>query len=394
MRVIWFAGWYPTHVNPHSGNFIRRHFWAMSHAKVNQDSLQLVHLAPYYWRESKPEKVQDELTPYLNECIVPVPQFKSLGKLVNILVYYAYALRIVARLQTFPIDLVHVHAADKIGWVAAWFKFAHQYTLYLTEHWAIFNQPVSDPFEKRSVWFQSNYRFLWKLTNVCARINQDLHAQMSTALRSEKEHVEFPNVLDPAFEGALKEDLERLKSKDQQSRRICFLHISNGEDRKNVPALLQAFSQFLSLEPEAELTLIGANWNKKGRDPHNVHYINSLPSEQLIPYYQNASALILVSDAENAPCVLLEAHCFGIPTIVTLVGGVAEICRDFNAIQIPAFQTPEEKAEKIFEALLQFKNKRIKFDSLQIHQDAMQHYRGKVVAENLWNSYRDQTCVV
>jgi glycosyltransferase involved in cell wall biosynthesis len=386
MRIIWLAGWYPTKPGPLSGNFIRRHFLAAHQQAHPHHQIDLYTFVPYPAGNPKPEPVPESLP---QEHVIAVPQFQGLGKGLNLLIYYFFVLRTCAKWMQYPIDILHVHAADKIGFFAAWIKPVLKFNLYLTEHWAIFEQDVADAFEKRSWWFRWNYANLWKQTDRIARINHHLFHAMCRTFQTTPKSMDFFNILDSDLEEALSQPSQ----KEKKIQGLHFLHISNGEPRKNVAFIVEAFARFRSAFPEAQLTLIGVNREASSYEHQGVQVLGSLPPKALSAYFKDADALVLVSDAENAPCVILEAHCFGVPTIVTLVGGISEMCSEHNAIQIPAFKTLEEKAEKIYRALLEFHAKKSNFDSTRIQHDARVRYQGIFVAKRLIESYENQICV-
>ena len=89
--------------------------------------------------------------------IVPVRQFSGPFRILNALIYYFIVFRKLGPILFRSADLVHVHAADKIGVAVAFLKIFGSYKLWLTEHWAIFKQDVPDAFEKRGWWFQFSY---------------------------------------------------------------------------------------------------------------------------------------------------------------------------------------------------------------------------------------------
>ena len=78
------------------------------------------------------------------------------------------------------------------------------------------------------------------------------------------------------------------------------------------------------------------------------------------------------------------------PVIVTQVGSIAQMCGVHNSIQIPPFQTHDEKAEKIHQALLEYSLKNQTFDSMQIQQRALEKYHSNVVAHVLLRAYENQ----
>lgn len=383
MRVVWLAGWYPHSQNPLGGNFIRRHFNAVCESSPSGSSAELFHLVPYFFGKNKPMQLPNSRR---EEHIIPVIQFAKGPRFVNALIYYAAALKLVWKIRKRAPHLVHVHAADKIGVAAALLKMVINCDLWLTEHWAIFEQAVPDAFNLRSRWFRNTYRFLWNRVDTVASINETMYLSMGRIFGSLPHLHPFPNVLDTVFEQDLM--VNGVPQRDSNSYR--FLHISNFESRKNVSSIIHAFAKFKSIFPLSQLTLIGGVLSLDEDLPDGVAAFGGLPPEELISFFRNSTALILVSDAENAPCVVLESLCYGLPVIVTDVGGIPEMCNANNAIQIPAFQTQEEKAEKIANALLVFQQKIQNFDSMQIHKNAMKLYAPNRVSRQLWMGYQNQ----
>lgn len=383
MRVVWLAGWYPHTQNPLGGNFIRRHFDAVCESAPLGSSIELFHLAPYFLGKAKPLRLPNSRS---QEYIIPVVQFSNMLRFVNAIIYYAAALKLVWQIRKRAPQLVHVHAADKIGVAAALLKTVINCDLWLTEHWAIFEQAVPDAFNLRSRWFRSTYRFLWNRVDTVASINETMYFSMGRIFNSFPHLHLFPNVLDTVFDQDLL--LNGVPQRDSESYR--FLHISNFESRKNVPSIVEAFVRFKQVFPKSQLTLIGGSLPASELLPDGVAVFGGLPPKELIPFFRNATALILVSDAENAPCVLLESLCYGLPVIVTDVGGIPEMCNPDNAVQIPAFQTQEEKAEKIAAALLDFQQKIQNFGSMLIHKNAIQLYAPNRVSRHLWLGYQNQ----
>jgi glycosyltransferase involved in cell wall biosynthesis len=52
------------------------------------------------------------------------------------------------------------------------------------------------------------------------------------------------------------------------------------------------------------------------------------PADDLAPFYQASDVLLLTSDHEGTPNVILEAMASGIPVVATRVGGVEEVVED------------------------------------------------------------------
>jgi len=384
MRVIWLAGWYPTTQNAFSGNFVRRHYNAVQSAARVGDEFKLYHFATYYRGASIPMALEGEDA---SVNIVPVVQFSGPFRILNAFIYYFVVFRKLGPILFRSADLVHVHAADKIGVAAAFLKIFGSYKLWLTEHWAIFKQDVPDAFEKRGWWFQFSYRYLWKRVDSVLAISKPLHSAMCEVLERDIPYKGLENVLDAEFIPFIPQH-KSVRRKAEES--INILHISNGETRKNVAPLVKAFQEFRFHQTDAKLTLIGTEGHQQYQDNPGVDTMPAISAKDLAQYYLEADLLVLVSDAENAPCVIVEALCFGIPVLVTQVGGISNMCDSENSIQIPPFQTHEEKAEKIQLALLDFLTKNQTFDSMQIRQNALEKYHPDAVGMAMRMAYENQ----
>jgi glycosyltransferase involved in cell wall biosynthesis len=384
--LLWVAGWFPNSENPYNGIFIHRHAQAVANSNAN---LTVLTFATYFFGENRPTRLQ-ELTKY-QLVFVAVPQFKGKAfRIVNFMIYYWLTLgkflQVILECQP---QIVHVHAADKIGVVAAFWKPFFNYKLWLTEHWAIFNDWVTDRFDKRNGWFQKSYRYLWNKTDYCASINLNLHQSMEQTLGSNKKHILFPNALDAVFENA-----QIL----QESGRNHFLHVSNFEPRKNTNLIIEAFKEVQNQIPQVRLTLVGISQEKKDQlfeeypnlKELNIDIFEAVPAEELIEFYQQASAFILASDSENAPCVISEALAMGVPVIASNVGGIPEMVNSENGILMEDWNPQENisaKTLKITAAMLDFCKKCENFDRLQIQQNAKLKYSSESIAQQLIHQY-------
>ena len=59
-------------------------------------------------------------------------------------------------------------------------------------------------------------------------------------------------------------------------------------------------------------------------------------SAEVAEAYQKADFLVLFSNFENLPCVIVEAFSSGVPVLSTAVGGIAEILSPERGILIPS----------------------------------------------------------
>jgi len=59
-------------------------------------------------------------------------------------------------------------------------------------------------------------------------------------------------------------------------------------------------------------------------DPENIKLIDQIPHREVASILQSTDLLLMFSNYENLPCVILEAFACGVPVISTDVGGIKE----------------------------------------------------------------------
>lgn len=363
--VLWLTGWYSSSTHPDAGNFIVRHANAFVQSQVNREqSLGLVvaHFPVYsFWRMLKYGKALVKPKPegHLMEGAEllwsPVAQFGGgiLGRWVS---YQYYKWRVVRVLRQWVVDNgfplgVHVHAADKVMRVVPGFldyclaAFGKRLPLWYTEHWAIFNEVVFDGFGKRNAVFKGDMIKLWVRVDVAAPVSLHSHAQMQRYLGGAKPFVLFPNVVDTGVFRKIS-GLEGAIGKDG----FTFLHVSSLEPRKNVAGILRAFAQLkLQFPGDAlELRIVGGGSERFLSEARTVavalgllHVVNpsirfmgNLNSAAVALEMQKADVLVLFSEMENAPCVISEALCCGLPVISSAVAGIPEMLNIENGLMV------------------------------------------------------------
>lgn len=80
---------------------------------------------------------------------------------------------------------------------------------------------------------------------------------------------------------------------------------------------------------------------------NRVHFLGTMPQEALKGLYSAADVLILASEREGWPNVLLEAMACGTPVVATNVGGIPEIVTAPVAGRIAAARTPESISDAL-----------------------------------------------
>jgi glycosyltransferase involved in cell wall biosynthesis len=179
-----------------------------------------------------------------------------------------------------------------------------------------------------------------------------------------KKHLKLPNlqvhVVYPSSNLRLS---EKGAKKDPPLIDPYFLHVGVMEKRKNLPVLIQAFSQLVKRGEFAsfKLVLVGQRGPRKTLDDYdtilNLITILDLESKVILPgflsnseltnYYHHALAYVFPSLNEGFGMPILEAFSYGLPVIISNQGSMAEVGGDAVVI------VHENTADGFEEALTQ-----------------------------------------
>jgi len=406
--IWWLAGWFPNSLDVQSGNFVARHAMAVSHylrAQPAGNAIRIFHFPVYRWgKDSVPANIVS--IPGVQIHCRPVPQLPWGGIFCRAVNYTLYrwlaggALKAAVAAERVPVA-VHVHGGDKIARVipALYRLFRKEgkgaVPLWYTEHWAIFNEVVSDGFGKRGTVFQRDYFRLWEKVTVAAPVSLASQRAMHAYLGGAKPFVLFRNVVDTSVFYHKQPEVHPETNKMP----FAFLHVSSLEPRKNVLGMLRAFAALKQKHPDwymqfrivggtNELYLSQARTAAFGLGLLHIFQPSVAffgPKEPLDVAFQMqcVDAFVLFSDMENAPCVISEAHCCGLPVIATSVAGVPEMIDDRNGLLVnPSNESALTSAME--QAYLQAQA----WNKANIAAEAAAKYNPSAVAAALEKSYR------
>ncbi|PKM93722.1 MAG: hypothetical protein CVU84_14160 [Firmicutes bacterium HGW-Firmicutes-1] len=129
-------------------------------------------------------------------------------------------------------------------------------------------------------------------------------------------------------------DLEQFKrSKPIQTEHIQGVYVGRLSQNKNIDKIIMAYKD---LPLQHKLKIIGngemhealSNLIKEHHLEEQVVLIGSKTQEELPKYYHDANLLIMNSDVEGLPMVILEALSSGLPIVTTPVGAIPEMIQD------------------------------------------------------------------
>jgi glycosyltransferase involved in cell wall biosynthesis len=325
-KILWLVSWYPNRTDPFDGDFIQRHAQAAA-------VLHEVHVV-FVRGDELFDEVQTDLSQngslteeriyfeggkgWLNKIVKHIRWKRLFLKAVN-----AYVL------HNGQPDAVHVHIPWKAGLIALYLKRKFGWSYIVSEHWGIYNRIAQGNIFEQPYFVKRTIRKVIQNAEALTSVSHFLGVGI-TDLICKKTFSVLPNVVDTKL----------FYPSPGQAGSFRFLHVSNMVPLKNVRGILEAFKVFHQLKPESELVMIGnrdAVWPDFAKEHDlmkGVTFKGELPYAEVAEEMRRAHCLVLNSDIENAPCVVSEALCCGLPVIATTVGGLPEMINERNGLLI------------------------------------------------------------
>ena len=376
-NVLWLAGWYPTVVNPMAGDFIQRH----ARAYASHAPLHLIHVHPLEGAENVPKDSVGKAG-NLNEHIYFYNAKKSnlIQKYFYFKAYFSAYKKIINQwvLDHGKPDLVHVHAPDKCGLMGVWIKKKYGAKLVFTEHWAIYNRVVKDNYYRRNIFFKNAVKSLMRHSDNALQVSHSIHEDMQSRTGVALPHDKIPNTVDTS--------LFNMKYRNAGNV-FRFVHVSSMDERKNIKGLLRTFKEFQLEFPDTELVLVGPvseelnAWMQENKITEKIIRRGELPYEKVAEEMCNAHAFVMYSHMENAPCVIIEAQCCGLPVLSSRVGGIAEFVQEGQNGFLVEANDDEALLQKMKEMLQQ------NWDHEKISAEAVKEYSYDAVGKKILDSY-------
>jgi glycosyltransferase involved in cell wall biosynthesis len=292
----------------------------------------------------------------------------------------------------FP-DLLHLHVALPVGKVALWWHFRHKIPYLLTEHWSIYT-PAN--FARCSF---MQRKWLTGIGNCAAQIlpvSESLLSNMRwCGIKTEATVV--PNVVDVGFFCPdLTADLTAKDAKDfakdfAKGAKMEILHVSTlDEDAKNIWGILHVIEKLYAQRQDFVLQIVH-DYPRPDLEAYvKQHHLGSVvmfngrkTTSELLEYYRKAAFVLLFSNYENQPCVLLEAFAVGKPVLATTVGAIPEmVSSERGRLVAPKDETA------LLEQLNVMLDKSSEYDSSTIRHYVMQQFTPQAVGMALAEVYR------
>lgn len=381
-HVLFLPRWYPHRYDPMFGLFVARHAKAVAtNAKISV----------LYSHPDEKQRTDFEIETFIEDGVFSLKVYfkKSklkpalLAALVNLyrfLICHWKGFGQIRR-ERGTIDLVHVHVLTRMGVVALLYKILTGTPYVITEHWSRYHRSVG------------TYKgFLRKLfTKIVVRkagammpVTENLkEAMLSWGLRNENYRI-VPNVVDV--------NLFKPAEKTKSSPVKTLVHLSCFSDHfKNISGILRVMKQLSELRTDFHLKLIGdgEDFSKMvdyaaelGLAGKWVTFEGLKENQELVDLLANSDLMIMFSNAENLPVVILESFACGVPVLSTRVGGIHEHLNNERG----CLSAPRDEI-----AFLEVLNKMLDnledYDRQKLRDYAVNQFSEEVIGKTLYEIY-------
>ena len=393
-HIVFLARWYPHRYDPMFGLFVQRH--AEAAALFNditiiycQQTCRDASITPekneqYVIDTSNHKKFEIVRTLENNVDTIRVYYKKPKNKILSLIRFYRanmMALKIGrdnGRDKSRPYDLIHVHILTRLG-VIAWIqKLLHKTPYIITEHWSRY-LPGND--------FNGFLRkFFTKIIVRNAKLVTTVTENLANAMKAHglknDNYVTLPNVV----------NLDMFHISEKSNNPCKIIHISCFEDKsKNISGLLESLKIVDEKGIDFQCTLIGEgmDFEMMKQKAESLQLINKvsftglLEGQALADELASGDFLVLSSNYENMPVVILEALASGLPVVSTNVGGIKEMIDDTKGILVEP-RNQETLAEAIIKMIETYKN----YDANYLRNSVIEKYGYESVGRFLDKMYK------
>lgn len=368
-HIVFLARWYPHRYDPMFGLFVQRH--AEAAALYNDISVVYVHADETLARKFDIVKTNEN-----NVETIRVYYKKPKTKIISLIRFFR-ANTLALRLLNKP-NIIHVHVLTRCGMVAFWQKIFHGTPYIITEHWSRYlpGNDFSGFLRKAAT------KIVVKNADTVTTVTENLAQAMQNHRLKNRNYVVLPNVV----------DVNLFKPKEKHNQKAKIIHVSCFEDKsKNISGLIDALSILESRNIEYQCVFIGEgidfetmrSYAERKLDSANVKFTGLLQGCELADELASGDFLVLSSNYENMPVVILEALSCGLPIVSTDVGGIKEMIDETCGILV----TPHD-TEKLADAMQTMISNYQSYDINSLRDKVLRKYSYEAVGRFLDNIYK------
>ena len=398
-HIIFLARWYPHRYDPMFGLFVQRHaeaaalfnditvVYCQQTTDNGQQTCRDVSTTPTINKQdivdasSNNSNFEIVRTLENNVDTIRVYYKKPKNKILSLLRFYRANMKALKMCK--PADMIHVHILTRLG-VIAWIqKLLHKTPYIITEHWSRYLPGNGFGGFLRKLFTKIVVRNAETITTVTENL---ANAMRNHGLKNDN-YVVLPNVVNL--------DMFHINPKctDAINHVPTIIHISCFEDKsKNISGLLESLKIINDKGIDFQCTLIGEGMDLElmKEKAQNLQLINKvsftglLQGQELADKLSSGDFLVLSSNYENMPVVILEALASGLPVVSTNVGGIKEMVDETKGILVE----PKNK-EALAEAMIKMIETHKNYDANYLRNSVIEKYGYESVGRFLSKLYNN-----
>jgi glycosyltransferase involved in cell wall biosynthesis len=380
MQVLWLASWYPDAFEPYNGDFIQRNARAVAELMP----ITFIHVlqagsnihSKYKFEITKQQQLAEWIV-YFTFKPTPIKKLKTFLYQRAYKQCYKKVLKKYLTAYGKP-SIVHVHAPMRAGIIARkWCQKMHL-PYIVSEHPTMYAKTAIDSYFHKPIWYKNALRKVMQQAAVVTNVSFTV-ANSKQKIFNLSTVTVIPNLVNTQY--------FQFKA-ETQSNKFTVLHVSSLLPQKNLTGILKTFALLKTEFQQWQLVIVGSKSSVIEAEIEQlqlsvyVHLTDAIPYESVAAYMQQANALVLFSWQENAPCVIFETLCCGLPVITSSAGGAADFINENNGIIVPP---GDEKA--LLNPCRQMLQEYAKFNRFAIAKSAVRQFAQPVIASQIVTLY-------
>ena len=376
-HIVFLARWYSHRYDPMFGLFVQRH--AEAAALFNDITVIYCHVCERQQdnKTTRQQASKFEIVRTLENNVDTIRVYyeKPKNKILSLIRFYRANMKAL-KLCKKP-DMIHVHILTRLG-VIAWIqKLLHKTPYIITEHWSRYLPGNDFGGFLRKMFTKIVVRNAETVTTV----TENLAIAMKNHGLKNDNYVVLPNVV----------NLDMFHISDRDNNPCKIIHISCFEDKsKNISGLLESLKMIEEKGIDFQCTLIGEGMDLElmKEKAQNLQLINKvsftglMEGQKLADELSSGDFLVLSSNYENMPVVILEALASGLPVVSTNVGGIKEMIDESKGILVE----PRNK-EALADAMIKMIETYKSYDANYLRNSVIEKYGYESVGRFLSGLY-------
>ncbi len=372
-RILFLSSWYPTKIKPTLGNFVERHAAAVAlYADVSVlhicfDASQKEELIIERFRNNGINTIIYYLKKSKMPLFSPIINFRKYCK--------THEIALKKEFPDFPFDIIHANVLFPLMAALKKIRAKRKIPFLITEHSTKYHGKISFLHRLFLKKYADKNAIYTPVTNNLAE------AMRKNGIKGEYHRVN--NVVDTAVFSLKKQRNDGV---------IRFVHISTLVDKhKNISGILHVVARLAEKYANFELHIISdgdqepfiQQSKEQALLDKFVYFHGEKSINEIAAFMPNCDVLLLFSNYENFPCVIVEALASGLAVISTDVGGIKEhLTKDYGVL----IEKGDEQA--LFNEMEKIIKGELYFDAEKARNYAIENFSYEAVGKEFVDLYQ------